>query len=894
MAFPIPSHLPRRHESDVSTRLLSQMSDTTSKELTYDLAASWVVQLDEAIQQTKQQIHDRIYADLPAFDQQLASAKSIQERLYSLTTNVDKLDETISDPESGLVPTLIMRLSQHASLAQETIYSDVHHKTFSHLAQCRHDLEALSSLADTGRLSDAMRACHQFEDLLSHSPPPLERSVVMTDMKRCYRAVKNKAQEQLTDATSRSIVVSSSEIVITPLVQVRQSDAILPLSDILASLSTQSLTSHLNALRRDITLHYIDYLLKQPASVTVEASASALGSSLARLTIHLAPPNNEDRASCIENISTLLNFLNDHLFHHLPSGTNFPLSLCKPLTTAVLNNVLAPSLPSSLGLLPPFLDLVRKAVTFEEEFIDRLLGDKSPEKEIKLWADGVAAHYERRRRIDLLETARSIILKETNDSDSFRAEVIIESVVEKESTNGVSSDIASPVPIPEVEETAWGFDEEGGAVANDEWGFEDDVLPDSEKETVPEPEAESAAEDDPWGWNEDEDGIPGDPEETDSSAWDDPWGDTENITAPSAPKAASKLEKLSGKGKVNSGVALMSPIPTAAPPPTPAMPPPNSSSPALNKQPPSIQESYLVSGRTKELLFLVEDVLHEGLDLISSGVLPTENGPVGIVLNQTAGLILDLYRALFPVSFSAQLSQSAKQSIRFSNDCSWLSSEVERIALGDVSALAKAKLKECGDKLKVLSESWFADTVDNQCEKINEILDSAEGFTGTTEQDRYDECEDSVNETLQHIRRTSQQLKPVLNKTRYYSALGSIVDAALSRILRDVLALPDITEVESHKLNELCHILNALEGLFVEDPNQPSFVVAYVPSWLKFSYLSELLEASIADISYLFDEGALVDFEIDELIKLVKALFADTPLRTNTINKLMHGHPVHS
>lgn len=90
-------------------------------------------------------------------------------------------------------------------------------------------------------------------------------------------------------------------------------------------------------------------------------------------------------------------------------------------------------------------------------------------------------------------------------------------------------------------------------------------------------------------------------------------------------------------------------------------------------------------------------------------------------------------------------------------------------------------------------------------------------------------------------------------------ALGSIVDAVLSRILNDILALSDIPEVESHRLSELCRILSALEALFVEDSNhvrpppslmycvlrkhttQPSFVVAYVPSWLKFSYLSELL-----------------------------------------------------
>jgi hypothetical protein len=49
-------------------------------------------------------------------------------------------------------------------------------------------------------------------------------------------------------------------------------------------------------------------------------------------------------------------------------------------------------------------------------------------------------------------------------------------------------------------------------------------------------------------------------------------------------------------------------------------------------------------------------------------------------------------------------------------------------------------------------------------------------------------------------------------------------------------------------------------------------------------------EASLADISYLFDEGALIDYETQELVKLVRALFADTPQRANMINKLTVGH----
>ena len=48
----------------------------------------------------------------------------------------------------------------------------------------------------------------------------------------------------------------------------------------------------------------------------------------------------------------------------------------------------------------------------------------------------------------------------------------------------------------------------------------------------------------------------------------------------------------------------------------------------------------------------------------------------------------------------------------------------------------------------------------------------------------------------------------------------------------------------------------------------------------------------MADLTYLFEEGALVDFDVEELVKLIRALFADTPLRANTINKLMEGHPV--
>ncbi len=73
-------------------------------------------------------------------------------------------------------------------------------------------------------------------------------------------------------------------------------------------------------------------------------------------------------------------------------------------------------------------------------------------------------------------------------------------------------------------------------------------------------------------------------------------------------------------------------------------------------------------------------------------------------------------------------------------------------------------------------------------------------------------------------------MQGILNKSKYFDAVGSLVNICLMSVMDDILALPDITEVESHRLSELCRILHALEGLFVDDPEQVgSYVIAAFP-----------------------------------------------------------------
>ncbi|KZT07285.1 uncharacterized protein LAESUDRAFT_651560 [Laetiporus sulphureus 93-53] len=928
MAFPIPAHLPRKKDAqDVSTQILTKVSETPLKSLNSQLASSWVAELDDAIAQTKSCIHERISNDLPAFNEQLSSAKSIQERLRSLTANVDTLSDGLSNPESGLIPRLVVTLSQHAQLAHESLDADIKSRAVSHLLRCKKDYSSLAELVYKGQLPDAVKTCVKLEAVFSESPDPLARSVIMGELQRSFRAMQARTEEQLSDAYSRGLTICSSELVIRPAVQVRQSETILSLSSVLSSLSNTALASHLSSLRRDIVSHYIEYLMKQPASVVVSDAAAMTGNSEHKLVVYPAPPETSDLSLRIDNLATALTFLTSNFLSNLPTPdrTSFALSLCRPTRDALLYRLLIPSLPSSLELLPGFLQVVDHACQFEEKFVCTMLGDSDGEQGIRIWAGAVSLHYERKRRMELLEAARVKIMAAEDESRTFYVDLQIAT------GNGHSvpapASAPNPEPIEEESEAAWGFDDDkptpNDALTSSQsqnapteeangWDFDDDVEPERQDGQPEERSTESTDENagGAWGWNDDDDAsetLNGD------DSFDNPWNDSLNEDSPldkganskpaSIPKPAKRLEKLSSKGKrAQAGAfspSVQSPALVPPPPPTPMMPAvPQRAAPAVPSPPPQ-KESYMASGRVKDLLQHMQHILDEAAKLVSSGVFnkyPTSQSASGLMLVQAAPLTLDLYRAMYPVRFANALRGSPKRSMRFSNDCIYMGGEVEKIAsaMGQSLSSVKASLKECSERLETLGSSWFEETLDRQCQGMNEILDEAGNFVETTDQERFDECENAVTRALQRVRQLAQQWKPVLNKSKYYDAVGLVLDAALSRILSDILALPDITEVESHRLSELCRILNATEGLFVEDPEQPSFIVAYVPSWLKYSYLSELLEASIADISYLFDEGALVDFEIEELVKLVQALFADTPLRANAIHKLLHGYPVPS
>lgn len=547
-------------------------------------------------------------------------------------------------------------------------------------------------------------------------------------------------------------------------VSVRDSTTTLSLSSVLSSLSATSLSHHLAVLRRDINAYYVDHLLTEPTSLI---RSSATDSSQ---TLSFLPPTSvtENLSARLKNLVAVLDFLNAHLFAAFPPShvANFKKTLCKPVTTALLQQFLMVLLPSSLAALPPYLHLVTQAKEFEEKYVVGMLGQDPRDHEIKTWADAVSSHYERKRRAQILEDARQMILRQ-DDGMQIRVEVDLLNLPPNPPPNSApvtQSSGSSSDGVADVSDDAWGLEgEESGdsddvvstAEEEDAWGF-DDAPTEAElvepgistestplRDTVAEPELVTA--DSAWGWDDNgEDGEEANTPATTSpqasssdngADWDDdPWGESSNpspppsVPATPASKPAARLEKLAGKAKAKATPPHSPPPVTNPPTATTRRPPPaskrqselvgtnNATLPNKKKEEPPKSvpqaETFAISVRTRQLADTVDGILHEAREFASTAIFDSnmstgQQETRGSVILKTAPAVLDLFRALYPVKFS-QLTEP--KSIVFANDCIYAHGRVLGAAR-QCTVDTKDRLLETAGALEATGKKWFEQSV---------------------------------------------------------------------------------------------------------------------------------------------------------------------------------------
>lgn len=123
--------------------------------------------------------------------------------------------------------------------------------------------------------------------------------------------------------------------------------------------------------------------------------------------------------------------------------------------------------------------------------------------------------------------------------------------------------------------------------------------------------------------------------------------------------------------------------------------------------------------------------------------------------------------------------------------------------------------------------------------------------------------------------------------------MGILIDFIYEQIIAEIEKLVDIAEDESHKLNGLLKRLESCRSFYSSEIESEAEVDAlvrlYVPASQKFAELADLLELGLAKIMERYRAGRLKDFDAAELQKLIRALFADTPLRVGYLEEIGRG-----
>jgi len=195
--------------------------------------------------------------------------------------------------------------------------------------------------------------------------------------------------------------------------------------------------------------------------------------------------------------------------------------------------------------------------------------------------------------------------------------------------------------------------------------------------------------------------------------------------------------------------------------------------------------------------------------------------------------------------------------------------------------------------LELFGKRAYGREMESQRTILGDLLDGAQGLTNCTEQPFAQQCDLAISSTVDRLREVHAQWKPVLSHSALLQSIGSLLGTVINKIIIDIEDMSDISEPESQRLTSFCTRVAALEDLFLPEPaaasegrGEPPLprTAVYTPYWLKFQYLTNILESSLVDIKYLWTEGELsLEFGAEELIDLIEALFADSEHRRKAV-----------
>ncbi|KAL4927130.1 uncharacterized protein BDV17DRAFT_282784 [Aspergillus undulatus] len=535
-------------------------------------------------------------------------------------------------------------------------------------------------------------------------------------------------------------------------------------------------------------------------------------------------------ADVLERILQALGFV--RLF--LP--TSILDSLSKSFIPAVSSNIISHWLPTAI---PTELEGLGEFETTLNQILQFTQSIESfgwhGQEELVSWAKQAPRLWLTRRRVDSLDQVRKVLSASKWDSRQVER-------VEKRQVSETDEVLLENSTSDEWD-AGWDDDKEGEPQNNaDEdvsaWGLDDDT----DNPQAIKPDTASNSDDDEandaWGWAEDDD--------------DEEQPPTEH-TKPG--KAATAQPTNDNEAETHA-----------------------------NHKEITLREHYTITDVPGSVLQIIKQQVSDS-ETISK---PTQSSTLvsssGAALLALPTLILAMFKATAPSFYGLKLN--AGQMYLY-NDSLYLADQVRQVA----NDKELSRLHDDVEALEKFGKLAYSKEMQTQRTIVTDLLDGAQGFSQCSEQPFLGECENAVAATVDRVRDVYKQWQPILSHSALLQAIGSLVSTVTEKIIIDIVDLGDISESQSQKLVSFCNQLSKLEDLFLpessEDAEPVPMTAVYVRNWLKFQYLINILESSLADIKFLWTEGELsLEFSADEVIDLIEALFAESDYRRKAIAEI--------
>ncbi|KAF7195007.1 Centromere/kinetochore protein zw10-like [Pseudocercospora fuligena] len=535
----------------------------------------------------------------------------------------------------------------------------------------------------------------------------------------------------------------------------------------------------------------------------------------------------------------------DYLAEHLPADVASPLSqhLVPALSARLEDEWLEPAVPLDISEMSTFHQILADVEDFASH-IEQVGWQGS--KSLHAWVQAAPKTWLTKRREGLLGDVRNFVFTGIRDSKT----------VERVETQMVSQDDALAG---------------GGGEGEDDWDTAWDEPDDTSAAPAPQQSATPPAEDeDMSAWDEDDTNDPAKEEDTkdEDDAWD-AWGEgddngnepTSAPAAPATPKAPKQQATLSNGEPANT---------------------------RPSEREVTLRETFKVTAVPDGILDLLQQVITDATTLAGP---EHSNSPIKVAsqgLYTLPTLALAIYRATAPTAY-AKLDTG---NMLIYNDAMRLADQL-RAWQADQPSQSRLRLDNDVKALEQFAKRAYSAEMDSQRTILLDQLEGAQGFSRCSEQPFKSECESAVEQAVLRLRDVQRMWESILSNSALLQSIGSLLSTLIAKMIRDVEDLPDIGEADSKELKALCEAITETKDIFTQaapDGSQRDMAFVYCPNWLKFQYLGEILVGTLADIRYLWSEGELsLEFEAEEVVGLIEALFAESRHRREAIQQIRRG-----